>query len=383
MRSITALAAVAAAGAGATAVSAADYSASGFFSTRVEARAPEAGGGRSNDGGSASVQSDLGVLLTVRTPTTEFRLAPGVRGGVSTSGSPEFRDLRPRISGSVSHVGPRQTFGLTAAVTPDFANSVRFDDLTSTVERRNDVLQITGSVGVNYALQLDSRNSVSAAGSFRLRDYAESAPDLSRTITVGGDLGLRHALAPRTNLSLGAGGRFFLTEADNQADSRTVNLRIGGDHRPSPGVTLTGSLGVSQTSRDGEGGSGTLGVIGGLSASWAARNDTSLSIGLTQDVDQTTQGDVENVTALRLGVRHAIDARQSVGLTAAGSFNTPVFGDGGDRQVATLSPSYSYALSRDWSVILSYSLRADQEDGDFSVSNRVFLRVGWRFALVP
>jgi hypothetical protein len=382
MKSMIPLAAVATVSASTAPAWAVDFSASGFFSSRIEARAPDIGDGGSRDSGSGRLQSDVGVLLSARTPTTEWRLAPGVRGGLSTTASPELRDLRPRVSGSVNHVGPRQTFGLTGSLTPDFANSVRFDDLTSTVDRRDDVLQITASARADWSVQLDPRNSLSAAASFRLRDFVESAPDLSRTVTVGGDLRLRHAATPRTTLSLSGGARSFFNEGDDRPDSQTVNLRIGGDHRPASGLTLAASLGASRTDRDG--GDANIGVVGSLSASWAARSDTTLTLGLTQDVDQTTQGEIENNTALRLGAQHAIDARQSVGLAAAVSFNTPVFDDGGDdRQVISLSPSYSYALSRDWSMTLSYSTRVDREGGDFGVSNRVFLRIGWRFSLVP
>ncbi|SEA64166.1 hypothetical protein [Rubrimonas cliftonensis] len=349
---------------------AADWRVSGFFSERLTL---EDNPDREADGGDAAAFSvtDLGLSFAAETPRGSVIFAPGVRGFVSV-GDDEDPTLLPRLSSSADIRGRRGTLAASLNVTPDFVRDAQFEDSGATSAN---ALQVDVSGAVNGSLLLDPRHSLTAGLLARGRIFTEDTVNLSNNTTFGADLGLRRAATQATTLTSSLGARLF--ESDDSGASQSLSLRFGFDHLATERIVLGGNLGASLTSGDGE--DVTPGVVGGLTFSYAGERG-SVEASLSQDVDQGSDGEVATVSALGVAVNRELTQRASLSLAGRATVRSSVFGgDAEDRQTLSLTPSFRYALTADWSTRLGYTFRASREEDEDILSNAVFLQLSYRF----
>jgi hypothetical protein len=353
-------------------VAAFDLSSTLFFSERLEGRT---GTGDSRDDEGFRSTTDLGLVVTGRTPTTVFSLAPGVSAFADTASDETFRAV-PRLGASLAHTSGQRSFTASLSVVPEFVDDAQFED-TGRVESEALQLTIGASLGFSYAV--DSRNSVSTGVTARTIEFIGDTETLDRSRSIGVNGGWQTALTSVTQASLSAGLNLFASDDDETSDGQTFTLRAGVSHDVNERLGVSASLGPAVTWRDGD---SDLGLVGSLSASYDSGR-TSYSIGVSQDVDQNSDGVIENRTRIfgRLGYR--INSVSRLSLAAGAGLQTPLISsETDDRTSVSVSASYNRDLTKFWSIGVGYRFRASRRD-DYSASNAAFIRISRNISLLP
>jgi hypothetical protein len=374
----------------------ADVSFRGFFSQRFEADlGPDETGGNRNDDSAQSLRSvtDLGTIITSRTPRTTLSFAPGVRGVLSTEDDAS-NNVVPRFNASLARLGPRHTLNVGLSFLPDFVTGSDFEE-TRRVDRN--VIQYDANANAALTWRLDPVNSLSFNGFARLREYSETTRDFVPNTSVGAGTTWSRNLDERTtgNLSLRYSQFIPLEDTDNdrRRRSQTVSLSVGGDRLVTPDFRFGASIGTSFTDRFGTSSSGgsdlDVGLIGSVNARYDMTDRTFLTFGLSQDVAADSAGNPENRTSVIAGINSRLTETQSVGFTARFVTSIPLdSGDSGSGEDETsnrfeLSPSYSIDLTPDWSARFAYALRFEDDEGDLGVSNRVTFSISRSLSFLP
>jgi len=372
-------------------VGAVDWSVSGFFSQRIEATSNS---GLDGEGGVVGAISDLGMAFRLATPTTQWTLAPGVRGALYTGPGDDgsLDDFGFRFNGSVAHQAPRSSTTASFSVIPD---STTFSDFDSGGNSRNrNTTQITYSANMGYTYNINEINSLSLSAFGRKRDFTEQSADLEPSLSFGGGATWRRELDPATAGSLGFTVTRFTADSLEDPESLSYEVRAGLDRQLSPRATLGGTLGValvdSERNRVRPGGTVreddlSPSFVGDLTLSYAAAPDTRYTFGLSQSIDQNTDGTVESRASVSAGVQHSINRRSRAGLTGRLGFNNPVFDDGGDtsdRITLSVQPAYFYALTPNWDASLGYALRVEDANG-VETSHQVFFQISRGLSFLP
>lgn len=370
---------------------AADWSVNGFFSQRFEATSNN---NLDGEGGVLGAVADIGLAFRLSTPTTQWVLAPGLRGALYTGPGDDgsLDDLGFRFNGSVAHRRPRSNTTASLSVIPDSTNFTDFDSGGGT--RNRNTTQITYSGNLGYTYDVNTINSVSLSAFGRKRDFNDDAADLEPSLSFGGGATWRREIDPATSGSLGFTVTRFTADSEEDPESLSYEIRAGLDHQFSPRLTLGGSAGVAlvDSERNRVRSSGTVreddlspSFVGDLTLSYAASPDTRYTFGLSQSIDQDTDGAVESRASVSAGVQHSINSRSRVGLTGRLGFNNPVFDDGGDtsdRVTLSVQPTYTHALTSNWDASLGYALRIEDDSG-VETSHQVFLQISRGLSLLP
>ncbi|MEM6677263.1 MAG: hypothetical protein AAF675_05250 [Pseudomonadota bacterium] len=211
----------------------------------------------------------------------------------------------------------------------------------------------TLSAGVSFNRQLSERTTVSLSSSFSAIDVSDFEDTSSRSFTA--TVGVDRTVSDQLSLSAAAGARLSRTEE---------NVPVLSFEDGVPVISL-----VRETDTN-------LGATGSFGLTYEAPR-TTLSLSLSNDLSPNSEGEIEVVTALSASLGRRLTERSSFGLQASisrrsdqgSSFND----EGGERYFLQISPGFSYQLTQNWNARLSYSFRADDDDGDRSVSNAVTL----------
>jgi hypothetical protein len=110
--------------------------------------------------------------------------------------------------------------------------------------------------------------------------------------------------------------------------------------------------------------------------------ETEYRLGLSQGVDQNSDGALENRTVLRAGVSTRLTERIRAGVDATAGYQSPLDGEGSDRTFLSLTPQLSYDVTPDWSASVGYRFRAADRD-DLETSHAVFLQLSRGLSLLP
>jgi hypothetical protein len=369
-----------------------DWSVSGFFSEQlaVDTRDTSEDDDDRDDVALRSL-TDLGASIRARTKRADWLFAPGVRGVLSTDDSDE-QSVLPRFNGSVRYAAPRHAVTGSVSVVPDFVSETQFDD---TGLSEDNVLQFTLLANAGFSYSVNSRNTVELGADARARTFTEDTTSLEETQSFGLTAGWSTALTPRTTVSLTPGVQLFFSDAATSADGTTFSLVGGVEHRINPRLSVDVSLGPSYTvsTRDvpvAGGGfreeeNADFGVTGGAGLSYATPRG-SVSLSLSQAVDQNCDGDLENRTTLSIGLGRRLTPVSRVSLFSSFTVQTALSGssdgDDVDRQTFSITPTYSIDLTEDWSLDASYRFRASNDD-DFGVSNTVFVTISRGLSFLP
>lgn len=341
-------------------------------------------------------RTSLGATFRLERENAIWSLSPGVSytaaGGRDNSIS-GFDSVNPRFNGAVFYRRPDYTVRARVTVVPDLVSFSQVDDTGRT---SSDTIELTTFGSASIDVPVNQLNSASFSVNGRLRTFTENDDALVDNYGLGASAGWNRTVTDLTRVRLSGSVQYF--EADDAENRRSVSYSLRGrvSTRLSPDISLTGSLGAAFTEsyRDvatADGGrqtvrdtSYTVGPVGDLGFSYALTRDTRFSAGLSQTIDQNSDGVVVNRARVRANLRTQIDERNAVNFGFNFSFQNPLFSGDGDLDVASdrnfsFTPSYSYDLDPDWALTVGYRLRAREEEGDVRISNGVFLSISRGF----
>ncbi len=257
-----------------------------------------------------------------------------------------------------------------------------------------DAIRTTYSLGADLGYTLSLRNQLTLAGSGRVTRFNEDTDSLDPSSNYGASLSWDHSLSPISGAGLSVGVRRFSSDNTQQTDgltfslstnyrtqlTRSTNINLSG------GVTLTdidelefvNGIGIPTTDRD-------VSFAGSFGATYRSDRDTLFNFGVTQSVVPTDDGDLRNITGIRLSYRQSLTRLVGLTVGAGHSIATELTSSGGEdddlEQVFTFSPTLNYRFAPRWSANLGYSLRVEDDEAGIGVSNRVFLSVSRQFDL--
>lgn len=362
---------------GAGAAGAADWRVGGFFSQRFSVTDnydldPDGG-----DGASFGAVTDLGLAFTGQSGRSRYVFAPGVRAlGFVGGGAGGDNTIQPRFNGSYGWTGQRDDVSAALSVIPESVADTGFDGGTST---RNEtfVLRINGSLG--YGRRIDPVNRVGVTLFARTEEYLESTDSLDPNRAFGGGLSWTRTLGPTRSASLSSGITSFTSSGQDGENGVSGDVRFGYQEALSDRLSWNAGGGVSLVR---SGGDVEPGLVGDVGVRYRTA-DTVLSLALKQDVDQNSDGRIENRQSLTGGVLRQINSRDSIGINVVlGAQNALFSGGGSDRQIASVTPSFSRRITNDWSVSVGYAFRFENED-DTAFSNTAFITFSRGLSLLP
>lgn len=383
-------------------VVAADLSVRGFFSQRAEVDSnPDL---ESSDFSSPALNSitNLGLVVTARTPRTTLTFAPGVNATLQTDQSTDFQNINPRFNGTFSRRGQRVTVSGGVSLIPRLTNdaSSSFDgfnfdspdastppdgsDRSTDQNTTNETaLEINASANLRLTFAVDPQNSLSSGVTAQARRFSGDSNAFTDSETYGINLGWTHRLDPRTEISVNPSFRLFSSN-DRGGSSKTYDLTFGGNRRLTPRISASANAGASLTS-DSDGDS--LNFVGGARLNYSGEAG-SISAGVTQSVDQNEFGDLENRTSAFVSPSYRINGYATVSMPLRVAFTNPLFsagtGSSNDNETTiTIGPSLSYTLNPDWSINTGYRLRFNNDSTVNTTSNLVFLQISRNLNLLP
>lgn len=188
------------------------------------------------------------------------------------------------------------------------------------------------------------------------------------------------------SFTLSTGATLF----ENDDDDRSLSYSLTGGlaREINPRLDLDASLGVNvvdQESGDDAGDDGiSINPTGSLGFSYQGP-DYTLGLGLSQGINQSSDGDIVSQTTLSGNAAYRITSLSSIDLAIQARNQSPLEGDSGNDQrfTVSVSPSYSVRLTSSWRATVGYRLRFEDEDGDTGLSNGAFLQVSRNFDLLP
>jgi hypothetical protein len=351
----------------------------------------------------------LGLNLARPGPVTSLALDASVAPVFgSQTDSDAIGLLSPRVAASFNTAAKRVTLngGLSAAFTStDFLDQLFLDadgdgiidpgelifsDETATQFRA------AASLGLNWTPT--ALDSIGLSLSAQRRDYFDGATNLVPNSNLGLNGSWSRPLAPDLTGRLGTSLGWFV--AESQANTETASLDITGglSWTVNSRMTLSGNAGIflanTEQTLTGQPGQPRVsdfqvGGTGGLALSYATA-DFTLSATLSQGLQPTSLGTVQNTSSLGLSLAWPVNAVSTVGISARLQYQQPlgqpVTGGTttGDSFAVRIAPYYSYDLDAYSSLRLGYTLDVtDQTTTRNAVSHSVSLTLTRRFTLMP
>ena len=265
------------------------------------------------------------------------------------------------------------------------------DIATDTVRVEDETDEIFGSVSGSLSLRLSPRDSLSLGASASFVRFAESVPRVSSSDNYGASLSFSRALSPISTTGLSLSVLRFESEdleSPNATDGYNVAVSANYGSRLAPDVPISGSLGVSWTTRTEDILIQPFGILRretddiGVNGSLSLGIDTAESrfrLSASQRVQPSSDGDVRNVAQVGLAYSRSLTQRLSLGVSGTYLAESEVGFSGDIRHLYTVGPTLSYDLGRNWSATLSYRFRGEDDVDGNAFSNQVNLSVSRRF----
>lgn len=399
---------LAAAAASAVPAGAQEWSIDGFFSQSFEADTNRRLD-TDSDGGLFGSVTRLDVDFGLTTQRTDWRLSTGVtaQGYLGPGDTDGLNRIDPRYDASVRHEGQRFVVGAQSSFRRRSTSFTEFDeeggiDGDGALVDADAVRTTVASSGF-WTFILDARNQVTVSAFGRIDRFSEEDDTLEPSSTFGGRVSWNHQLDPITSVSLQTGFQRFTADDAESTESINADVTFGINHLLTPRLTLGATAGVSATRRtedeivflgigpvvvpvvDGRETENTIGGIGSLNLAYRT-DDTTFSFGASQSVQPSSEGELQNRTALNFGIRHRLAPRHSFGFQSAISRRTGTVGEdeSDDAQILfQLTPTYSYSVTRNWDANVGYRFRLSDDDDGTAISNAVFFGFSRDLAIFP
>lgn len=336
----------------------------------------------------------LNATLTRASPTANLSLTGGISPVLAKEAPRDVIGfLAPSLGGRLLIEGKRTQ--LTAGLRGSLTSTAFTDTLFGFDEEGNpdltDPTLVTGTairaaLNANAGLRWEATSRDVFAFSLNAAriDFFDGAVNLVPTTSAGLGGTWTRALTPRLNGTLGLGLAWF--EADSAANPTSVTATANGSLAWAfgPRLSANAGLGIALT-RSTEGTPAqtdiTAGLTGNLGLTWTGP-DHALTAFLTQGVQPSTLGSLQNTTAFGLRYTYAINTVSSLGFDARFQLQTPVGGGGNESFALRLGPSYTHQLDADTSLRLGYSFEMTDQSGGTASSHAVFLTLTRGFNLL-
>lgn len=382
------------------------WSLSGTLSERLSAISNP---GLSSTGGKAALQSTTRLSLSALKADRAGSLAldAAISPVLSTQSTPDnpIGLLAPNVSARLTLNGKRSTFSgyLRGSLTSTaFLDQLFGLDAQGNPDPTNSTLVTGTAIQAVYAGGLGLNWTPTRADSFGLN------LDASRVDFFDGGT----SLVPNTNIALSGNwsrvltrrwtgtldGRlgYFTADSAENVQSVFATANAGFTYTPLRRLSFSGSLGAafSRTERNDLTLPGNprvtdtvFSATGVLSFSYTPPiRDLAVTFSLTQNVQPSSLGALQNTTALNASATYTINRAASLGLNARAQLQSDL-GSGFGFDNATVSlrlgPSYSYQLTRDSALQLGYTLDyTDRPGTGDALSHTVFLSLSHNFNLL-
>lgn len=341
----------------------------------------------------ATLAASLAPILTQNGPRDALSfLSPTLRGALAVKGL--RTNLTAGVNAAVSTVQFADAlFGLDPNGNPDPTNSTL---VTADTVRYS----LTGNLGLGWTPT--ARDTFSLSTSVARVDFLDSAATLSpfTNASLGGSWS--RPLAP--GLSGGISTSLSWFQSESRSQTRSLSLDVSGNlsWQVNSRLSLGGSLGTSFTDSARRvcaftdpvtgaclvfipSNAFNIGATGSLSLSYATP-EFGVSVSLTQGLQPSSLGTLQNTTGLGISLNHPINTASSIGISARAQIQTPLGATPASGNLTTafrLSPTYSYQLDQATALQLGYTFTLSDRPGTGTTnSHAVFLSLSRNFNLL-
>jgi hypothetical protein len=368
----------------------------------------------------------LGMNLGYVTPTTRWTLGSGAsyRQAIGSDDSGDGGELdgitNPRVSGSVSHSGKRQSVGARINLTrrtlnftdaPLFLDDNFIDqpggdlgeepgpdpvdggfDLVDVAEE--DATETRLAFGANWNYAVSSLTSVSLATDGNIRRFSEESPDLVPSESIRFTGNVSRALDPRTSTGLSLSYRKFQSDGeltDNNTDSVTflvnASRQLTRKHRLAlsvgAGTTWADETNALIPAADAQD-DAPINFQGGLTFSYTCFRNTSFVLSARRSFESTSDGRLVNANRLSAALDYGLPLTQRTSFQLGGIMSLTTDSDDLESEIGQgirVRTGLNTRLSPAWSASTGLDLGYAREGDDDDLSAGVFLQFGRSFTL--
>ena len=334
----------------------------------------------------------FGVDLRALTPTTQWQFSTGASVGYfgGSGDSAGLNGAFPNFAAAVSHDGEIVDTGASLAI--DY-EPVAFAQLDNTGRTQGDATQLTMTLSGDAAYPIDPLNSLSLGAYGQIIRFPSGTTTLDPTTDYGTNLTWGHQLTPTTQGNLTFGVSRFTSQSNDQPQSLTLNFSGGIGHTVNRRMSLNASIGLqaSRTTQTVFGQDETnfsVGPSGNLDLAWQPEADTRLDFALSHGLSPTSFGELQNTTAIGVGLQHSVNTWTSAGIdvflqrqSASGGFQNQT--QEPTRLYGAISPNINFSLTPDWALRAGYTFRMERQSGSNAFSNAVFMTITRAFDVLP
>ena len=118
-----------------------------------------------------------------------------------------------------------------------------------------------------------------------------------------------------------------------------------------------------------------------------ALSDLNFSVSVSQRVSANVLGDLLERRSVRFSMSHEVNRRETFALSANYTMQEQASdqtgGGGDDTNFASVSPSYTFALTPYWTLQFGYQFRFRDDNDGSAMSNKVFGVLSRNFVILP
>lgn len=248
-------------------------------------------------------------------------------------------------------------------------------------------ITLSGSGGASYSI--NRRSGVSLSSSVSLVDFTEDSVALTPIFSADVSTSFDHKINSRFDFSVSGVWNYF--SADNATDttSNTFGLDAELSARLTQRLTAGLLLGASAVTTE-----STDAVLTTTSSDTSIVRRSRLSLDyqlqttqFSLSVGRTTRpsalGEIQQSDNLTLAFSRQVNSRSSLGLNINGGRQNSISGTlDTDRTFITVSPVYSYRLTKELSASMGYNFRLQDTNSISTTSNSLFLSLSRPVSLI-
>ncbi|GAB5467612.1 MAG: hypothetical protein Kilf2KO_06420 [Rhodospirillales bacterium] len=239
---------------------------------------------------------------------------------------------------------------------------------------------------------VDPRNQISLAGDASIIRFLDDVDSLTPTTIYGANARWDRLVNARTDANLSFGVRRFTADNEAASSSLIFNGSVGGGYRVSPRFWLMGQSGLNaiRTRQDEDSSRETdlsVGFSGNAEATWLATPRTDLTLEVSQSVEPSSFGELQNLSSAGLLVAHDVNSKTTLLLRTNYSRRASTGGyqdNDTNRQLFEVDPTVDLRLTQSWRAKLGYNLDLNRFQGESLVSNHtVFMGLSFNWDVIP
>ena len=336
------------------------------------------------DGVAFGTFSRIGLTSRYLTHVDDFVLGGslGYQSYFGVSNDIPGNRLMPSLNTSYVRKGKSADFSIGASLVYQPASPNTGLEIPD-AEPSGDIVTLSANSSVAY--KVDARNTLSLAARASKVDFVNKAATDVPFKSLGSTLTWQRKQTKRVDFNVTSSLDWYDYDDAVNRERYYYVLRGGTAARLSNRMSVTGNLGgtLSSTLSDAPNGdSSSLGALADAGFTYALKDGAlagAVSYGLTPDdagvfsnslnFSASITHRVNDLTNLRLGGQFQLSDSSEDGTFANAS--------------ASISPSLTYTLARDWTLTASYQFAWKDDEAGAAIQNSVFLTVSRDYVLIP